>query len=219
MSDITGKKFGKLTVLGRDYSYKSPKHTKWICKCECGNTKSIFRDALMQGRTKSCGCSMYANRKGQNKTHGMSKTRIYQEWFSMKLRCTPNSPDSKNYYDRGIRVCEEWQNDFMAFYNWAISHGYAETLTIDRIDNDKGYSPNNCRWITIAAQQANKTTTIWIEYDGVMYCLRTLCTILGFPYKTAHRRYSKLVKKGLPVSSDKIFAPINKSKIPFKYRK
>jgi hypothetical protein len=162
---------------------------------------------------------MYANRKGQNKTHGMSKTRIYQEWVSMKLRCTSNSPDSKNYYERGIRVCEEWQNDFMAFYNWAISHGYTETLTIDRIDNDKGYFPNNCRWITIEAQQANKTTTIWIEYDGVMYCLRTLCTILGFPYKTAHKRYSKLVKKGLPVSSDIIFAPIDESKIAFRYRK
>lgn len=219
MSDITGEKFGKLTVLGRDYSYKSPKRTKWICKCECGNTKSIFRDALMQGRTKSCGCEMYANRKGQNKTHGMSKTRIYHEWHTMKLRCAPNSPNSKNYYDRGIHVCNEWKNDFLTFYNWAISHGYAETLTIDRIDNNKGYSPDNCRWITIEAQQANKTTTVYIEYQGTSYCLRTLCLMLNFPYKTAHRRYRKLIKRGLPITFDKVFAPIDKSKIAFKYRK
>jgi hypothetical protein len=219
MSDITGQKFGKLTVLGRDYSYQSPKHTKWFCKCECGNIKSIFRNSLISGRTQSCGCQMYKGKNGINKTHGMSNTRIYHEWASMKKRCLPNTHDSKQYHDRGISVCDEWKKDFVSFYNWSMENGYNDSLTIDRIDNNKGYSPQNCRWVSIEKQQSNKTNTIYVIYNNQKYCLRSLCIEIGFPYKTAHRRYTKLKNKGLPITSEKLFAPIQKNKIAFKYRK
>lgn len=217
--DITGRKFGMLTVIGRDFSFKSPKRTKWICRCDCGNEKSILRDSLMSGRCNSCGCQMYKSHKGINKTHGMSRTRIYHEWTSMRKRCNPNSKDAKNYYDRSISVCDEWQKSFLPFYEWAMANGYDDTLTIDRIDNNKGYYPENCRWVTIAQQQSNKVNTVHIEYEGETYCLRQLCLKIGFPYKTAHQRLRKMQKKGLPVDTDRLFAPIHKEKIPLRNRK
>lgn len=219
MSNIINQKFGKLTVLSRDHSFHSSKHTKWICLCECGKKKSIYRSSLISGATKSCGCQQYKNKKSINKTHGMSKTRIYQEWTSMKSRCKSYNSNSKNYYDRGIFVCPEWENDFMSFYKWSIDNGYDDSLSIDRINNDDNYSPHNCRWISIQSQQSNKTNTIKVQYKGKEYCLHTLCKLLNFPYKTAYKRYSRLKNKNLLITSDKLFAPIQENKIAFKYRK
>lgn len=218
-TDITGKKYGLLTVISRDLDFKSPKHTKWICKCECGNTKSIYKDALISGSTKSCGCQMYKGKKGINATHGMSNTRIYHEWLSMRRRCRPNTRDSKNYSDRGISVCDEWKSDFISFYKWAIENGYDDSLTIDRVDNDKGYSPNNCRWIPIEMQQSNKTNNVYFIYNGKKYCLRGLCKDKGFPYKTAHRRMQRMKARGEEIDIEKLLEPIHKEKIAFKYRK
>lgn len=154
-----------------------------------------------------------------NSTHGLSGTRIHHEWTSMKRRCKPNTADAKTYYNRGISICDEWQYDFLAFYSWAMSHGYNDSLSLDRIDNNKGYSPNNCRWIPITKQQNNKSNTVHIFYNGKDYCLRNLCMEIGFPYKTAHRRYQRMKKKGLPINTDKLFSNIQKDKIPFRYRK
>ena len=217
-ADIIGRKFGLLTVIDRDYDFKSNKQTKWICKCECGNVKSIFRNSLIQGRAKSCGCMMYKGKKGVNQTHGMSKTRIYREWSSMLRRCKENSPDAKLYYNRGISVCEEWQNDFLSFYEWSMRNGYDDSLSIDRIDNDNGYFPGNCRWIPIEQQQSNKSNNVKVQYNGKEYCLRGLCAELNFPYKTAHRRYQRMKAKGI-FDIEKLFAPIKTNRIAFKYRK
>lgn len=219
MSKIIGRKFGKLTVVDRDNSFHDPKRTKWLCECECGNIKSIYRDSLISGRTKSCGCQMNKGKKGINSTHGMSKTRIYKEWASMRKRCKPNSNDAANYYNRGIFVCDEWNNDFVSFCKWAFANGYQDTLSIDRINNNDGYYPQNCRWVPIEAQQSNKTNTIKVLYKGEYHCLHELCELLGFPYKTAHKRYIKLKNKGLPITSDALFSPIQANKIALKYRK
>lgn len=216
-SNIIGQKFGLLTVIDRDYSYKNPKHTKWICICDCGNQKSVFRNSLISGKTRSCGCLQNKGTKGINQTHGLSKTRIYKEWLSMRKRCKPDSSDAKNYYNRGIKVCDEWQNDFISFYNWAINNGYSDLLTIDRINNDKGYSPNNCRWITNEQQQSNKSNNVKVLYNGKEYCLRQLCQKLNFPYKTAYNRYQRMKAKGI-FDIQKLFAPIQKEKISFRYR-
>ena len=208
-SNLIGKKFGILTVINKDESFHDCKHTKYICLCECGKTKSIYKHSLVNGRTKSCGCQQGKGKKGVNATHGMSKTRIYAEWCAMKRRCLPNTRDSKNYYSRGITVCDEWQNDFMSFYNWSMENGYDDTLSIDRINNDKGYSPKNCRWISIGKQQSNKTNTIRINYEGEEYSLHSLCVHLGLPYKSIHKRYKKMVQRNEPINIDKLLAPIN----------
>lgn len=216
--DYTNQKFGYLTVLELDKSFKG-QGRKWICKCECGNIKSISTSALNNGHAKSCGCHSHDGKKGVNKTHGMSQTRIYSEWISMKKRCKPNQKESKTYYDRGISVCDEWLNDFVNFYQWAMEHGYNDSLSIDRIDNDKGYYPDNCRWIPIEKQQGNKSNTIYVFYKGEKYCLRQLCQKINFPYQTAHRRYSKWTKANKVFNVDDLFQPIHTEKIAFKYRK
>lgn len=217
--DISGKQFGYWTVLYKDKSRKGNRNSFYVCKCKCGKIKSISRSSIVSGKSKSCGCWESPNKKGINSTHGMSKTRLYHEWLSMRRRCkNPNDKSATSYYQKGIRVCDEWDSDFSAFRDWALSNGYADNLTIDRIDNSKGYNPYNCRWITSEEQQQNKTNTIYIEYNGKVWCLRTLCVEIGFPYKLAHRRYKRALKSGKPISTDILFAPVHSEKIPYKYR-
>ena len=210
LKDLTGNHYGYLEVIKQDTSSKF-KNTKWICKCQCGKIKSIQGISLKNGKTKSCGCQSHKNLKGINKTHGMTRTHIYQEWLSMRKRCRPNSNDAKTYYNRGIRVCQEWDNNFLSFYEWAINNGYDDSLSLDRIDNDAGYFPSNCRWIDIRKQQGNKSNTVKVLYNGQEYCLRTLCTELGFSYKTVYSRYTRLKTTNKPISTDVLFASIKKT--------
>lgn len=215
--DLTGNRYGMLVVLERDYS-SNTKLIKWKCRCDCGTIKSIYGCSLKSGRSKSCGCQMNKGVKGQNKKHGFTHTRIYKEWLSMRRRCKPNSPDSKIYYDRGITVCPEWNNDFIPFYEWAMANGYDDSLTIDRIDVNGNYCPENCRWITNEMQQSNKTNTIKIMYQGQEYCLRTLCRKIDFPYKLAHGRYMRLKKANKPITNEYLFAPKREKYISNSFR-
>jgi hypothetical protein len=138
----------------------------------------------------------------------------------MRRRCRSKTDKSaKSYYFKNITVCDEWDRDFMNFYNWSMENGYNDDLTIDRIDNSKGYCPENCRWITNSDQQRNKTNNVHVLYDGKDWCLRTLCTELGFPYKLAHRRYTRAKSKGITISADELLAPVHTEKIAKKYRK
>lgn len=217
--DITGKTFGYWTVLHRDKPHKGKQNSYWICQCACGAVRSVNRSTLVNGRSQSCGCKPSDNRKGINKTHGMSKTRIYHEWLSMRRRCSsPNIKCASSYFEKGITVCDEWKDDFCAFHEWALENGYNDNLTIDRIDNSIGYSPSNCRWISFEAQQSNKTNNVYIDYNGEKWCLRTLCNHIGFPYKTAHRRYMRAKRAGKPILAEKLLEPIHLEKIPIKYR-
>lgn len=201
--DLIGKQFGYLTVLRKDENCTRTRNPNWLCYCKCGNTKSISRHALVSGNTTSCGCKHY---ESHNATHGMSKTRMHRIWEKMRGRCRKSyGKDIKVYQARNITVCEEWDKDFMSFYNWSMANGYKENLTIDRIDNDKGYCPENCRWITNAEQQLNKRNTVKVIYNGEEIPLVELCRRLNFKYKLAHARYIKMKKKGLPIQIDKIF--------------
>lgn len=161
--DLTGKQFGRLTVIKRNGTYISPKKTsrspRWLCICDCGREVNITGRDLKRGSTKSCGCLKAEIVKIASKTHGLEGTRIYQVWRAMKERCyLPTDKRYKNYGGRGIKVCDEWKDNFQAFYDWAITNGYKEELlpsgrnkwSIDRIDSDGNYEPSNCRWISLS---------------------------------------------------------------------
>ena len=123
-------------------------------------------------------------------SHGMSKTKIFGVWRTMKSRClNPNNKKYKNYGGRGITVCDEWANDFMAFFTWAMDNGYQEGLSIDRIDNDKGYCPDNCRFADARTQANNMRRTPRIVVNGVSYTAKGLSEATGVGYRTILKRY------------------------------
>lgn len=155
--DLTGKKFGKLSVVEMCGKSKAGQ-SLWLCVCDCGNKTTVQYGNLTSGYTKSCGCL-----RGRPKQTGMSHTRIYHIWYGMKQRCyNPKSPKYKNWGGRGITLCDEWKDDFFAFRDWAIANGYREDLTIDRINVNGNYEPSNCRWATLQEQGSNKRTPLEI---------------------------------------------------------
>jgi hypothetical protein len=203
--DLTGKTFGNWTVLSFDNTTFGTKHGRYICQCSCGTVKSVIAYSLLNGKSKSCGCEANKGIKGINQKHGMSRTRLFGIWENMRRRCNfGNIKSSKNYYYKGIRVCDEWNNDFIPFYKWAVNNGYSDNLTIDRIDNSKGYCPENCRWTTLQDQQRNRSVTLHIMHNGKLVCLADVCKELNLPYKRIHKRYSKLKKKGIEFTSSDI---------------
>ena len=153
--DLTGRKFGRLLVLKRENPIN--KRTLWLCKCDCGKEVVVESYNLRKGHTQSCGCLQAEAASKANKTHGLKDARIYRIWNCMKNRCYRKSYHAyKHYGGRGIKVCDEWLNDFQSFHDWAMANGYDDNLSIDRIDNNKGYQPDNCRWVTMAEQNKNK---------------------------------------------------------------
>lgn len=203
--DLVGRKFGEWTVLRFDEMSYGKKHGRYICKCSCGTERSVIAYSLLNGQSKSCGCEANKGIKGINRKHGMCHSRLFGIWASMRRRCNhDNLKCSKYYHDKGIRVCEEWNNSFLPFYEWAINNGYSDNLTIDRIDNNKGYYPENCRWATLQDQQRNRSVTIRIMHNGKLVCLSDVCKELNLPYKRIHKRYTKLKKKGIEFTSSDI---------------
>lgn len=162
--DITGQRYGRLVAIERaenKVSKSGKVRARWLCQCDCGNKKIVLLDDLRGGQTKSCGCLSAEISSKKSKTHGMSGTRIYVEWASMKARCYNKESKSYNRYGgRGIRVCQEWLDDFMNFYNWAMANGYRDDLTIERKDVNGNYCPENCCWITAKEQAKNRRTTL-----------------------------------------------------------
>jgi hypothetical protein len=144
--DLIGKRFSRLVVLKKEPS--SSGKVMWKCKCDCGQTIVISGSNLKCGHTKSCGC--FKSETKAHLIHGKCQSRLYHIWCSMKRRCYAVSHKEYKYYGgRGIRICIEWLNNFVPFYEWAVKNGYAEDLTIDRIDNDGNYEPKNCQWISL----------------------------------------------------------------------
>ena len=154
--DLTGQRFGRLTVVERTGTSKNG-NALWACRCDCGNVAVVRGASLKNGITRSCGCLIAESTKDRNTTHGLRKTRLYHVWANMKDRClNPNTPSYSYYGGRGITICDEWRDDFQAFYDWAMANGHRDDLSIDRIDNDKGYNPDNCRWATHSEQMHNR---------------------------------------------------------------
>lgn len=165
LTDITGNRYGRLTVLAKS-AEKCASGSKWVCKCDCGNIIITARCGLTSGHTKSCGCLRHitAITRKVNYKHGGSHghDRLYKVWDGMKARCNnPHNSRYDRYGGRGIKVCKEWNDDYMAFKAWAMKAGYDPTAprgkcTIDRIDNNGNYEPSNCRWVDNSTQQRNK---------------------------------------------------------------
>lgn len=154
--DLTCERFGRLSVLHRGENDTSGL-TRWACRCDCGQEKLVRGQDLRRGRQVSCGCWKDANTSARDYRHGEAGTRLHRIWKNMKSRCyNPAVKSYKDYGARGIKICETWLDDFQAFRDWALSHGYEGHLTIDRIDGDGDYGPDNCRWATRAEQNRNK---------------------------------------------------------------
>ena len=163
VNDLSGIRFGRWTALRR---VESDRHgVFYLCSCDCGKTGIINAADLKRGKSTSCGClrdeKTKARLPAQNsihkRTHGASDSRLYSIWLGMKKRCNyPKTNGYANYGGRGIQVCGEWMQSFEIFQTWALSHGYREDLTIDRINVDGNYCPDNCRWATRSEQEHNK---------------------------------------------------------------
>lgn len=165
MQDLVGKKFGRWTVL--EYSHKnSHREPFWVCRCECGNIKTIVGANLKNGTSQSCGCLANELTSKRFRKHGMRRSRIHGVWSGMIERCgNPKHKDYKSYGGRGVTVCNEWRKDFASFKDWAYANGYDENAeygkcTLDRIDVNGNYCPDNCRWLSMAEQQKNKRKKI-----------------------------------------------------------
>lgn len=201
--DLTGKNFGRLTVLKED-PIRRNNRVFWICQCECGNEVSVGRNELQSGQTKSCGCLKLKN-EGLTTRTNYKNNRLYNIWRGMKKRCTlPSDKDYKNYGGRGISLCSEWLNDFLTFYNWAINNGYSEELTIDRINYDGNYEPSNCRWVTIKEQNNNKRSNIFFTYKGKTQSMSKWCDEFGVSYEKIKSKYETL-KKHNNLNFDNLF--------------
>lgn len=178
--DLTGQRFGRLTVIERagNDNNGSP---KWKCKCDCGVKKVVYGSSLRKGETRSCGCLARELSSERKKTHGLSKSKLHGVWANMKDRCeNKNCKSFQHYGARGISVCDEW-HDFQCFYDWSISAGYSEGLSLDRIDVNKGYSPDNCRWATSKIQANNQRNNHRIEYDGETHTISEWAELFDIP--------------------------------------
>lgn len=179
-TNLTGRRFGKLKVKKLDhkeqcYSKNGKKHGWYyfyLCECDCGNTKIINGRLLTSKHTQSCGCSYYSQ---NNKSH----TRLYKILDGIKGRCLyPKNNRYKFYGAKGVKLCPEWY-DYKNFEKWALENGYNDELTIDRIDINGNYEPNNCRWVDIKTQARNKTNNVLITYQNETHCLTEWAEILG----------------------------------------
>lgn len=188
--DLTGKKFGKLTVIEEASNIKGI--IKWECICTCGNFTIVDGSNLRRGQSKSCGCLRTDENKRRISVYKQANPRLYAIWGGMKSRCyNPKCNTFNNYGKRGISVCDEW-NEFQPFMEWALSSGYNNELTIDRKDVNGNYEPANCRWATYKEQGNNQRTNRLATYSGETKTITQWAEIWGVSF------YNALQKLNLP---------------------
>lgn len=192
--DLTGQKFGMLTVLNRTGDIEHTDGRRYVayeCICECGRKKITKAYSLIYGRCSSCGHHTSKKKENAIKSNKTLK-RLYVIFNGMKQRCyNKNNQNYDDYGGRGISVCQEWLDNFWKFKEWAVNNGYEENLTLDRINVNGNYEPSNCRWITNSEQQNNKMNTVYIDFYGRNITLKELSEQTGIKRNTLYSRYSK----------------------------
>lgn len=187
-----GNRYGKLTVCGHSRGkYDKYGHYLWKCVCDCGNVCFVKGAHLRNGNTKSCGCLHSEALSERNEKHGLAGSRIYKIYKGMKRRCKSKSYcDYKDYGGRGIKLCAEWDGEHGAenFVKWSLENGYNDNLSIDRIDVNGDYSPNNCRWANMKTQANNKRSNHVLEYNGERHTLTEWSEITGLSVGTIEAR-------------------------------
>lgn len=182
---LVGKEFGSWRVIAYD-GYVN-KAQRWICKCMCGIEKSVNGGSLKNGQSTNCGCLARISHRQKVSTHGMKKTRPYKQWSSMHERCKNwNKAHKERYFDRGILVCERWSS-FENFWE-DMKGSYQDGMTLDRIDNDSGYSPDNCRWTSSFVQARNRSTNRFYEMNGEKLCIRDWEIKFGLPKGSLYKK-------------------------------
>lgn len=193
--DITGLRSGRLVALEFDTFARFPsgvRYEKWRCKCDCGSYVSVNKKNLMAGLSRSCGCVNAEANARRLTTHGDRKSRLYNTWCNIKSRCyNPENQDFDRYGGRGISMFEPWRDNYLEFKDWAIENGYNDSLTIDRINVDGNYCPDNCRWVDMVVQANNRSNTIYIEYNGEIHTCAEWSKITGINYDTLNDRYHR----------------------------
>lgn len=210
-----GDRFGRLTIIEEvePILRKKYKERRALCQCDCGTIKVISLYPLIAGKIHSCGCYLKEYAKANGKRflkYAKDRTtiKLHSIWHGMKCRCyTASSGNYDRYGAKGVRVCKEWLDDFMSFYNWAISNGYSEELTIDRIDSNGNYEPSNCRWVNNTAQANNRKSNVLITYNGETHTITEWSKILNIKKEvlfsrrhngwSIERMFSTPIKKGI----------------------
>lgn len=210
--DLKDKTFGRWTVSS--YSHTGKHGRVWNCMCECGTKGQVTTGSLNSGNSKSCGCygrDAIAQRNKDNRVYRTTKEWDLKERLRLMIqRCHKEYSDCyHNYGGRGIKVCDEWRdkdNGFNSFYKWSLENGYKKELTIDRINNDDDYTPENCRWVTTKKQANNRRSNVYVEVDGETHTIAEWAKIKGLERKTLEWR----VRKGW--EKEKLFIPPRKCK-------
>lgn len=185
--DLTGQKFGRLLVIG-NRQFKNSRVT-WDCICDCGTFRTVRDESLINGITVSCGCYQKERSRQAITTHGKSKTRLFSIWQNVKRRCyNPNFKHFHYYGGRGISMCDEWRNDFNSFYKWSTSNGYDSHLTLDRINSNGNYEPNNCRWLTRKEQSNNTRRNHVFTINNESKTIAQWCELYNVPYERVRQR-------------------------------
>ena len=200
--DLTGMKFGRLTVIERAENSKN-RGARWLCQCDCGKKVIVRSSDLRNGQTVSCGCW---NRERSTK-HGMAHTKIYEVWKTIKARCfNPNNHKYPNYGGRGITMFAKWISDFQSFYDYVstLPHFGEEGYSLDRINNNGNYEPDNLRWADRKTQARNKCDTIYVKYKDRLVTLGEASEITGIPYITLWER----LKRG--ITGEDLYKPVKK---------
>lgn len=181
---LSGQRFGYWTVLERRDNIRSNGKCRgaWLCRCDCGNEVVIDQCNLLSGKSKSCGCFRREEQSARQGTHRDSGTKMYNVWCAIKRRCyNTHTKEYPRYGGRGISMCDEWRNSYESFKEWAVNNGYDDSLTIDRIDNDKDYTPDNCRFVTMREQCNNRSSNRVYTYNGETHNVTEWSEIVGIP--------------------------------------
>lgn len=199
--DLTGQRFGRLVVIDEAEpkifytSKRKVTRRQWNCLCDCGETCTVSMSNLRTGHTKSCGCLQEELRREHIKkmtVHNDWQSRLFSIWGGIKNRTSnPNVESFQRYGGRGIKICDEWQNSYIAFKEWSLSHGYAENLSIDRIDPNGDYTPDNCRWVTTKEQANNRRSNHYITHNGVTLTLMQWAEVTGIHCATIRGRLNR----------------------------